>query len=139
MFGVVGPSGEMTAPPGMLGRLEAPCGMKMQVGSAGLHCGTAASRFPFAQKKFDGHVTFSIGSQPERVGTLHVPSAWPEAGGSRNQSRAGRARTPMLQSPPGSAPCRAHRRIRQNCRREQPEIPSPSRPLRAGSAGAQEV
>ena len=41
------------------GGSNAPCGMKMQAGSAGLHCGTAGRQLPLAQKKFAGQVTLS--------------------------------------------------------------------------------
>src|SRR5205814_837475 len=36
----------------------APCGTKMQLGSAALHWATAGRHLPFAQKKFAGQVTF---------------------------------------------------------------------------------
>src|SRR5437868_13719395 len=59
------------------GGSKAPCGMKMQAGSAALHCGTAGRHWPFAQKKSDAQVTFAQADGCCAVcGTEQVPSGW---------------------------------------------------------------
>src|SRR5438067_7216488 len=59
------------------GGSKAPCGMKMQVGSAGLHCATAGRQSPFAQKKPAGQVLLahSLATGVD-TGMLQMPSAW---------------------------------------------------------------
>src|SRR5712671_707619 len=84
------------------GGSKAPCGTKMQAGSAGLHCATAGKHLPLAQKKFAGQVTLShwLATGTE-LGMLHVPSAWQKLPPPPQSASCWHFAVAVLQLPPG--------------------------------------
>src|SRR3954471_457620 len=78
MTGSSGPSGDSKGHHQVcMGGSNAPWGMKMQAGSAGLHCAVAGKHWPFAQKVPAGQLTLAHAFACCCVaGTEHVPSDW---------------------------------------------------------------
>src|SRR5712692_2099788 len=141
-FGSSGPSGEVNGHhQACAGGSKAPWGMKMQVGSAGLHCGTEGRQSPLAQKKLAGQVLFAheLGTDPVR-GMLQVPSAWqtlppPPQSESRWQGACAWLQLPSGQLPPRPLPHPASAAAMSSAR-----IPlAIPHPPPARTAGAQEV
>src|SRR5438105_12435724 len=76
--GPLGPSGVLNGHhQACAGASNAPCGMKMQAGSACLHCGVAGMHWPLLQKLLGGHVTLAQAVGCAAVWrALQVPSDW---------------------------------------------------------------
>ena len=143
IFGSSGPSGERNGHhQACSGGSNAPCGTKMQAGSAGLHCGTAGRHLPLAQKKFAGQVTFwhwlAMGTE---MGMLQVPSVWQTLPlPPQSESRWQGARPAALQFPPGQFSPRPSPHPASAAAKSSPRIPlAIPHPPPARLAGVQEV